>query len=86
MLAALKVRAFPFLSDGSLNVSNFCFIASVRVKQEPVSQFKHEPNDSAPTRFRSETYDAPETSIGKFTKGEPAFLRSRPHGYKVRRH
>lgn len=52
-------------------MTNFCLIASVRVKQEPVSQIKHEPDDSDRTRFRSETYDAPETRMGKFTKENP---------------
>jgi hypothetical protein len=68
MLAGPKARPFLFLSDGSLNVTNFCLIASLRVKQEPISQIKHDPDDSDPIRFRSETYDAPETRMGKFTK------------------
>jgi len=68
MPAGPKARPFLFLSDGSLNVTNLCLIASVRVKQEPVSQIKHEPDDSDPMRFRSETCDAPETNMGEFTK------------------
>jgi len=54
-----------------------CFTASVRVKQEPFTQIKHGIGDSDPTRFRSETYDAPEAGIGHFSgsKGEVVSLR-----------
>jgi hypothetical protein len=40
--------------------------ASVRVKQVPFTQVKHEFNDSDTTRFRSETYDTREAGIGHF--------------------
>jgi hypothetical protein len=46
----------------------FRFIASVRVKQEPVTQTQREPGDLDPTRFRSETYDPPKSSICEFQR------------------
>lgn len=53
------------------------FTASVRVKQEAVAQIKHEPSDPDLNRFRSETYDAPESVIGHVSesKAEIVFLR-----------
>ena len=59
-------------------MTNLCLIASVRVKKQPVYQIKHEPDDSDPIRFRSETYDAPETSMGKFTKENPPSYATDP--------
>jgi hypothetical protein len=61
----------PFLSAvrwGDLCYIFFRFIASVRVKQEPVTQTQREPGDLDPIRFRSETYDPPKSSICEFQR------------------
>lgn len=67
-------------------MTNFCFIASERVKPEPVFQIKHEPGGSDPIRFRSETYDAPGTSTGMFTKENPPPYAVDFHGHKAGHH
>ncbi|KAH9963137.1 hypothetical protein BC827DRAFT_1193596 [Russula dissimulans] len=52
------------------------FTASVRVKQEPVTQVKHEPSNSDPTPFRSETYNAPNPEVGRSGGSEDQSLTS----------
>lgn len=53
--------------------------ASIRVKQEPLTQIEHELSNSDPTRSRSEAYDAPvaEAGIGRSSesKGDLVSLR-----------